>query len=119
LRDESRDTLHHPLTRLLAANVDVTIVRVAHEAMSPALQLLVKFIKHEVAEQRRKWTPLRSPFYARADQPVLHHPSIQGLRGSMGRRGNPYDNAKAESFMKTLKCEHVYLNEYRTFCRGR
>ena len=38
-----------------------------------------------------------------------------GLRGSMGRRGNPYDNAKAESFMKTLKCEHVYLNEYRNF----
>jgi transposase InsO family protein len=26
-----------------------------------------------------------------------------GLRGSMARRGNPYDNAKAESFMKTLK----------------
>ena len=26
-----------------------------------------------------------------------------GLVGSMGRRGNPYDNAKAESFMKTLK----------------
>ncbi len=23
----------------------------------------------------------------------------------MGRRGNPYDNAKAESFMKTLKVE--------------
>jgi len=38
-----------------------------------------------------------------------------GLRGSMGRRGNPYDNAKAESFMKTLKCEEVYLCDYRTF----
>src|SRR5690242_16442149 len=25
----------------------------------------------------------------------------------MGRRGNPYDNAKAESFMKTLKVEAV------------
>ena len=33
----------------------------------------------------------------------------------MGRRGNPYDNAKAESFMKTLKVEKVYLSEYKTF----
>jgi putative transposase len=38
-----------------------------------------------------------------------------GLEGSMGRRGNPYDNAKAESFMKTLKVEEVYLMEYETF----
>lgn len=38
-----------------------------------------------------------------------------GLIGSMGRRGNPYDNAKAESFMKTLKCEEVYLAGYETF----
>ncbi len=30
----------------------------------------------------------------------------------MGRRGNRYDNAKAESFMKTLKVEEVYLMEY-------
>lgn len=37
-----------------------------------------------------------------------------GLRGSMGRKGNPYDNAQAESFMKTLKYEEVYLNEYET-----
>ena len=33
----------------------------------------------------------------------------------MGRRGNPYDNAKAESFMKTLKVETVYLMAYETF----
>ena len=38
-----------------------------------------------------------------------------GLKGSMGRRGNPYDNAKAESFMKTLKVEAVYLVAYETF----
>ncbi len=38
-----------------------------------------------------------------------------GIRGSMSRRGNPYDNAYAESFMKTLKYEEVYLNEYQTF----
>ena len=37
------------------------------------------------------------------------------LVGSMGRRGNPYDNAKAESFMKTLKVEAVYLMEYETY----
>ena len=38
-----------------------------------------------------------------------------GLAGSMSRRGNPYDNAKAESFMKTLKVEAVYLAAYETF----
>lgn len=37
-----------------------------------------------------------------------------GLRISMSRKGNPYDNATAESFMKTLKAEEVYLWEYRT-----
>ena len=35
-----------------------------------------------------------------------------GVAISMSRKGNPYDNAKAESFMKTLKCEQVYLSEY-------
>jgi putative transposase len=38
-----------------------------------------------------------------------------GLIGSMGRRGNPYDNAKAESFIKTLKVEAVYPMAYETF----
>ena len=36
-----------------------------------------------------------------------------GFLISMSRTGNPYDNAKAESFMKTLKCEEVYLRDYR------
>jgi transposase InsO family protein len=31
----------------------------------------------------------------------------------MSRKGNPYDNAIAESFMKTLKYEEVYREEYR------
>jgi putative transposase len=34
---------------------------------------------------------------------------------SMSRKGNPSDNAFAESFIKTLKWEEVYLNEYETF----
>ncbi len=33
----------------------------------------------------------------------------------MSRRGNPYDNAKAESFFKILKVEAVYLMDYQTF----
>jgi|GraSoi_2013_60cm_1033757.scaffolds.fasta_scaffold30318_2 putative transposase len=38
-----------------------------------------------------------------------------GARVSMSAAGNPYDNAKAESFFKTLKREEVYLKEYETF----
>ncbi len=38
-----------------------------------------------------------------------------GARISMAAVGNPYENAKAESFFKTLKREEVYLNHYRTF----
>ena len=38
-----------------------------------------------------------------------------GIKISMSRKGNPYDNAFAESFMKTLKSEEVYLKEYKTF----
>jgi putative transposase len=37
-----------------------------------------------------------------------------GMCGSMGRKGNPYDNAYAESFFKTLKHEEVYAYEYET-----
>lgn len=38
-----------------------------------------------------------------------------GAQVSMSAVGNPYDNAKAESFFKTLKREEVYLNNYQTF----
>ena len=37
---------------------------------------------------------------------------------SMSRRGNPYDNAQAESFMKTLKYEEVYRTEYLDFAEA-
>jgi putative transposase len=38
-----------------------------------------------------------------------------GLIGSMSALANPYDNAQAESFMKTLKVEEVYLAGYKTY----
>jgi transposase InsO family protein len=42
-----------------------------------------------------------------------------GMRISMSRQGNPYDNAKAESFFKTLKYEEVYLWEYEDLADAR
>jgi putative transposase len=42
-----------------------------------------------------------------------------GVRISMSRKGNPYDNAKCESFMKTLKYEEVYRQEYRDLAEAR
>src|SRR5262252_2046514 len=77
LRDESLHAFHHSLSRPFAANVDVAVVRVSNKTKTPTLQLPVEFVEHEIAEQRRKWTTLRSPLHARADQPVLHDSGIQ------------------------------------------
>jgi putative transposase len=42
-----------------------------------------------------------------------------GIVISMSRKGNPWDNAACESFMKTLKSEEVYRNEYRDLAEAR
>jgi putative transposase len=72
---------------------------------------------------------LKQAVETRAPQPGLVHHSDQGIQyaarnyiaeldnhgiiPSMSRPGNPYDNAFCESFMKTLKKEEVYCNEYK------
>lgn len=74
---------------------------------------------------------LRMALQTRTIQPGLVHHSDQGVQYasyeyvavlhrydiqiSMSRTGNPYDNAQAERFMRTLKEEEVYLNDYETF----
>ncbi len=71
----------------------------------------------------------------RAIQPGLMHHSDRGVQYcsaeyvaqlerhgfliSMSRCGNPYDNAKAESFMSTLKAEEVYVKDYRDIDHAR
>ena len=50
-----------------------------------------------------------------ASEPYRELLAAHKLVGSMSRRGNPYDNAKAESFMKTLKVKAVYLAAYEAF----
>jgi len=55
--------------------------------------------------------------YAAADYvAVLHDHKIEI---SMSRTGNPYDNAKAERFMRTLKYEEIYMNDYETLAEVR
>jgi len=41
------------------------------------------------------------------------------IRISMSRKGNPYDNATCESFMKTLKYDEVHRQEYRDLGEAR
>jgi putative transposase len=75
-------------------------------------------------------TALKMAIRQRHPRPGLMHHSDRGIQYacdeyiavlkehgftiSMSRKGNPYDNAMAESFMKTLKTEEVYINEYNT-----
>jgi putative transposase len=42
-----------------------------------------------------------------------------GITISMSRKGNPYDNAFCESFMKTLKYDEVHRQEYRDLADAR
>lgn len=74
---------------------------------------------------------LRMALFSRRPAPGLVHHSDRGIQYasrnytellkdheitiSMSRKGNPYDNAACESFMKTLKYDEVYRNEYRDF----
>jgi putative transposase len=55
----------------------------------------------------------RGVHYASTDYVARLHRSEAHV--SMSAVGNPYDNAKAESFFKTLKREEVYLKQYQTF----
>jgi transposase InsO family protein len=60
---------------------------------------------------------LRRPFESAQYAALAYRQALlqHGLIGSMGRRGNRYDNAMAESFMKTMKVEAVYPMAYETF----
>ena len=56
-------------------------------------------------------TPLNAHIIVAAD--FIYESFTEILRCITHWEGKPYDNAKAESFMKTLKCEEVYRSEYR------
>jgi putative transposase len=114
---------------------DLTYIRVLREFVYLAVVLdawsrrVVGWALGETLEAELTLTALRMAIRERRPQPGLVHHSDRGvqyacgsyrallaqhgLRGSMSRKGNPYDNAFAESFIKTLKYEEVYRSEYR------
>jgi putative transposase len=114
---------------------DLTYIRLQREFAYLAVVLdawsrrVVGWALGETLAAELTLTALRMAIGERRPQPGLVHHSDRGvqyacgayrelleqhgLRGSMSRRGNPYDNAFAESFMKTLKQEEVHRSEYR------
>ena len=103
----------------LAAILDACSRKVIGYAIATSLDagLVLKALKMAVAKRR-------------PGPGVIHH-SDQGIQYaspeyvdelqrygfqiSMSGRGNPYENARMESFFKTLKYEEVYLWEYETY----
>ena len=47
-REKARDVGHHPLPRPLAADVDIAVIRITHEAMLAPFEFSVEFIEHDV-----------------------------------------------------------------------
>ena len=107
----------------LAVILDAFSRRVIGWALDRTLEDELTLAALRMALQRRKPTAGlvhhsdRGVQYASRDytELLLEH----GVRISMSRRGNPYDNALAESFLKTLKYEEVYRQEYRDLAEAR
>ncbi len=107
----------------LAVILDACSRRVIGWALERSLETELALVALRMALSSRNVTTElvhhsdRGVQYASADYTALlkeHH-----IRISMSRRGNAYDNAQAESFMKTLKYEEVYLREYETLDEAR
>src|SRR6202167_6232234 len=101
----------------LAVILDAYSRRVIGWALADTLQaeLAVKALRSALADR-----PVHGSLVHHSDRGVQYCARVYvdllrsyGIQISMSRSGNPYDNALAESFMRTLKCEEVYLNSYR------
>jgi putative transposase len=101
----------------LAVILDLFARRVVGYALSRRIDTALCLEALQMALARRSPPAGHPPLGSRG--PVCSRDYVEellanGFRISMARKGNPYDNAAAESFIKTLKSEEVYLWEYRT-----
>lgn len=120
---------------------DITYIRLPREFVYLAVLLdafsrrCIGWALERTLESELALAALRMALASRAVRPGLVHHSDRGvqyasveytdllrqqeIRISMGRRGNPYDNAQVESFLKTLKYEEVYLWDYEDLSEAR
>jgi putative transposase len=114
---------------------DITYIRLETEFVYLAVVLdaysrrVIGWELERTLEDDLSLAALRMALRSRTPAPGLVHHSDRGIqyasrdytgllkdneiRISMSRKGSPYDNATCESFMKTLKYEEVYRQEYR------
>ena len=114
---------------------DITYIRLSEEFVFLAVILdlysrrVIGWALEQTLEDRLTLAALDIALSRRVVQPGLIHHSDQGTQYasgdytgrlkdngigiSMSRKGNPWDNASCESFMKTLKYEEVLRSEYR------
>lgn len=105
----------------LSAIIDIFSRKCIGWALSREINTLLTLNALEMAISKRKFFGFlnlihhsdRGVQYASKDYIELLQK--YGIQISMSRSGNPYDNAFAESFNKTIKVEEVYINEYETF----
>jgi len=120
---------------------DITYIRLREEFVFLAV-ILDAFSRRVIGwaldrnmEDGLTLTALRMALSRRSIEPGLVHHSDRGSQYasndytdllkanqidiSMSRKGNPWDNAACESFMKTLKYEEVLRNEYRDLAEAR
>jgi putative transposase len=120
---------------------DITYIRLREEFVFLAVILdaysrrVIGWALHRTIEDDLTLRALRMALAQRVIEPGLVHHSDRGsqyasrdytdllnengIEISMSRKGNPWDNAACESFMKTLKYEEIYRNEYRDLNEAR
>lgn len=120
---------------------DITYIRLEQEFVYLAVVLdacsrrVIGWYLDNTLQDSLTLAALRMAIAARGVAPGLVHHSDRGVQYasgeytqclkdngvaiSMSRKANPWDNAKCESFMKTLKYEEVYRTEYRDLAHAR
>jgi transposase InsO family protein len=120
---------------------DITYIRLREEFVFLAVILdaysrrVIGWALDRTLEEELTLSALRMALSRRVIEPSLVHHSDRGsqyasgdytgllkengVQISMSRKGNPWDNAACESFMKTLKYEEVHRNEYRDLAEAR